>query len=672
MDRRSIGHLSRGVWLLLPLASLAAFAVVLQAPLYEPLPRLPLPKPAASARAVTINTNRTPSGVQRDRVLTLAMDVISARWKPEGDNDPEVPILAFAESGKAPSNPGPLIRVRVGTALAITITNRSDSVLVMHGVRAGSDAPRDTMEIAVGATRTVRYTLNKTGTYAYWAGFKGLSQGDRSWLDSQLNGVIVVDEPNARTDDHIFLISEWFLGYDDRRQVFEDVLVMNGKAFPHTQRLTLQQNDSVRFRVVNVTSIPHPMHLHGFYYRIEEVDGVRVPPSKQLLSNTDLLLEGSSEVLSFVPTTPGNWLFHCHFAFHVNEETSLTGSPRDSAEMNAQIAAQRAARSMPAGMAHAAGDAMSTHTMRGLVVLLQVTPAAGYAAPSMANARTIHLNVQRDPHSLPGGRDAFGFIEQKGDSAVKPNAISLPGPVLELVRGKPVRIVVSNHLEQPTSVHWHGLEIESFPDGVPNWSGMGSKVYTQIAPRDSFVAEFVPPRAGTFPYHSHFNDREQMISGMYGAIIVTDHPRDTTHDHVVVVGGGGPPVEHKSASLYALVNGSQSPKALHMFVGETHRLRIVSIHPDWPLRFTLRNDSTVAHWRAVAKDGADLPRTLATMRLARVVMGPGETSDFEFTPPAAGRWQLHVSNSESSGWQIVLPIKVEARPKAKAAVSRPR
>ena len=232
--------------------------------------------------------------------------------------------------------------------------------------------------------------------------------------------------------------------------------------------------------------------------------------------------------------------------------------------------------------------------------------------------------------------------------------------MLELTRGQPVRIVVKNQLAEPTSVHWHGLEIESFPDGVPHWSGLGSRVYTQIAPRDSFVAEFVPPRAGTFPYHSHFNDRLQMLSGMYGALIVVDRPRDLVHDHLIVVGGGGAAIEAKRETPFALVNGRESPSPLRLTVGETHRLRIVSIHPDWAVRFTLRNDLVTARWRAIAKDGADLPRALATFRPAHVVMGPGETADFEFTPTTPGRWRLDVA-SEGPGWQIPLAVIVEAK-----------
>jgi FtsP/CotA-like multicopper oxidase with cupredoxin domain len=298
--------------------------------------------------------------------------------------------------------------------------------------------------------------------------------------------------------------------------------------------------------------------------------------------------------------------------------------------------------------------------MRGLVVGIRVKPSPTHVAPSLENARTMRLFVQRSPNRLAAGAAAIGFALQQGDSTPPRDAVSLPGPVLELRRGQPVRIVVKNNLEDPTSIHWHGLEIESYPDGVPHWSGLGDRIFGQIAPNDSFVAEFVPPRSGTYPYHSHLDDRHQINSGMYGALLVTDAPRDTLRDHVIIAGGGGPEVERKIESPYALVNGRRTPAPLRLTVGETHRLRIVSIHPDWRIDFSLRTDTTVLRWRAIAKDGADLPAGLATERPAHVQMGPGETADFEVTPRTTGRWRMEVKSVES-GWYIPLDVIVEAK-----------
>ena len=91
----------------------------------------------------------------------------------------------------------------------------------------------------------------------------------------------------------------------------------------------------------------------------------------------------------------------------------------------------------------------------------------------------------------------------------------IPGPMLELEQGRPAAITVRNRLAEPASVHWHGMELPSYFDGVAGWSGAGAMRAPLIAPGDSFTARFTPPRAGTFIYHSHVAEARHLASGMY-------------------------------------------------------------------------------------------------------------------------------------------------------------
>jgi FtsP/CotA-like multicopper oxidase with cupredoxin domain len=231
--------------------------------------------------------------------------------------------------------------------------------------------------------------------------------------------------------------------------------------------------------------------------------------------------------------------------------------------------------------------------------------------------------------------------------------------VLELTRGQPVRIQVHNNLDESSGVHWHGLEIESYPDGVANFSGIGSKIMPPIKPGGTFAAEFTPPRNGTFPYHSHLHELRQIGSGMYGAIIVTDTPRDTTRDHLVVAGGGGLPVFHKEGPAFLLVNGQRSPAPLVLTAGMPNRIRIVSIHADEILHFRFGTEAAVARWTPLAKDGADLPPGMRIARPAVETMGPGETADFTFVPTAPGRMTLEVWIP--LGQRLELPVEIRRR-----------
>lgn len=638
----------------------------MQGAVQQHAPRVPLPRPAPTAVRATANDNRVAAGTRVGNRLTVGLEIVESAWRPEGETDPEVPVLAFAEVGKAPSVPGPLIRVPLGTTMRLTLRNRTDSALVIRGLRPGGGAGRrsasDTVRLAAGGTREVDVHFTAPGTFYYSGAFEG--HDARVFKDGQLNGAIVVDPPGARTDDHILLMSEWFYPRANSRDA-EAVTVINGKGWPHTPRLEFMQGDTVRFRVINTIGFNHPMHLHGFYYRLESQGDGRtdtpIPASRQVLSNTDLIPALGTYTLRFVASRPGNWLYHCHFAFHIDESASLAG------------ATFQGESSAPAAHDHDAMASSDEH-MRGLVLGFTVKPRPDYVEPSMLGARTLHLFAQEKAGLLYAGGTLQSYVLQQGPKPPAPDSVVLPSSVIELERGKPVRIMVHNNLREPTAVHWHGLEIESFPDGVPNFSGYGARIFTSVAPRDSFAAEFTPPRAGTYPYHTHFNDRGQMLAGLYGALLVTDGPRDLAHDHLVVIGGAGPWVERFYESPYGVVNGSPVPEPLTLTAGEAHRLRVVMLHPDWTVTVRLRSEtptgSSTGRWTPIAKDGADLPAALRIPMLAQTRMGPGQTADFTFTPSAPGEWVLDVL-ADDGGWHVAQRVIVErAKPRANAPVPR--
>ena len=91
-----------------------------------------------------------------------------------------------------------------------------------------------------------------------------------------------------------------------------------------------------------------------------------------------------------------------------------------------------------------------------------------------------------------------------------------PGPTLRVPQGRPLRLRVTNGLDQDTTVHWHGVRLPNAMDGVPGLT------QAPIRPGESFVYEFTPPDAGTFWYHPHANSLEQLGRGLAGALIVEE------------------------------------------------------------------------------------------------------------------------------------------------------
>jgi hypothetical protein len=115
---------------------------------------------------------------------------------------------------------------------------------------------------------------------------------------------------------------------------------------------------------------------------------------------------------------------------------------------------------------------------------------------------------------------AFGYVLYDGRKTTPAIGPLLPGPTILLKRGEPVSITVVNHLAEATAVHWHGIELDSYYDGVAGFAGHPGRIAPAIAPRDSFEARFTPPRSGTFIYHPHADEVRQQQAGMSGAIVV--------------------------------------------------------------------------------------------------------------------------------------------------------
>jgi FtsP/CotA-like multicopper oxidase with cupredoxin domain len=265
------------------------------------------------------------------------------------------------------------------------------------------------------------------------------------------------------------------------------------------------------------------------------------------------------------------------------------------------------------------------------------------AESARAPAQRIRLLVQTTSKHY-GDHPAIGFVVDSGNAVVRRDSVVVPGPPLVLTRGVPVEITVVNHLDEPTSIHWHGIELDSYFDGVSGWSGTQGSLAPHIAPSDSFVVRFTPPRAGTFIYHTHFAEQHQLSSGMYGAMVVLEPGvrHDPATDRLLIFGQAGP---GRAMDTEMLLNGERRP-SFDFKVGVPYRLRVININPNVPLVVSLRADSMPARWRALAKDGADLPTRMVTMRPASVRIGVGEAYDYEFIPERAGDLMLRAVDPE--------------------------
>jgi manganese oxidase len=579
--------------------------------------------PAPDTRIVS-NDNRHPAGTLRSGVLTVRIDARDGTWTPDGLTGHHYSVAAFAEAGRTATTPGPLLRVPLGTEVRATVRNTLGKTLWMYGLGTKRGVASDSVAIAPGASHEFRFRPDAPGLFYYAGRTVAPNLVARSLDDSQLQGVLVVDSAGA-PPDRIFVISNWFVFPDTTRvsSVGAHVqLQFNGHAWPNTERLDLVQNDTVHWRFLNLSALEHPLHLHGFYYRVDSRgDGARdstFAPADRRLTVTELMIPGQTMSMTWAPTRSGNWIFHCHLASHIATEEALESDR---------------VMPKPGMMRH---EDMPGHDplkhMSGLVLGIRVASRGEVRQASMTPARPIRL-VVKSRASVYGPYAGYSFVLGGSPAEAVADSMPVPGPVLSLVRDEPVAVTIVNRSHDKAAIHWHGIELESFPDGVPNWSGAGRTTLPLVAPQDSLTVRFTPPRAGTFIYHSHANEMQQISSGLYGALIVTEpgQPRDEERDKIVLFSDDGPWLNFIKPPPPTRVNGRVDAAPLQLKAGMPTRVRLINIHSDYILDLTLLDGETTAQWRVLAKDGADLAPNQTTLQPAVLQMSVGQTYDVEVT-----------------------------------------
>jgi FtsP/CotA-like multicopper oxidase with cupredoxin domain len=206
---------------------------------------------------------------------------------------------------------------------------------------------------------------------------------------------------------------------------------------------------------------------------------------------------------------------------------------------------------------------------------------------------------------------------------------SVPGPELRFRQGARLKLEVENALQAGTTVHWHGIRVPNAMDGVPHLT------QPPIAANGGrFTYEFDLQDAGTYWYHPHLGDGEQLGRGLYGALVVEERdPSAVDRDLVWVLSDWRLDREARIRPDFAnamdashagrigntvTVNGS-IPDFVNARAGERLRLRLINAsnariyalsfegHQPWVI--ALDAQPVAPHW------------------FERVVLGPGMRAD---------------------------------------------
>lgn len=588
---------------------------------------------------VAANDNRTPAGHLSAGVFEVHLELHPAAWYPEDENSGHLNVFAFAEEGAPPQIPGPLIRVPQGTQLHIHVRNSLPLAAKIYGLHAHPGNAQQFLSLAPGESREVEFPAGEPGTYFYWATTSGKTMPQRDQDETLLSGAFIVDPPSARTNDRVFVISIWTKG--NAAVDGDEVPSINGKSWPYSEHLTYHVGDTLHWRVINTTFSDHAMHLHGFYYTVDAVgDGeryTRFALDERPVVVTEKIEAGHTFDMTWTPDRPGNWIFHCHMVSHMTPPTLL--QPADSSSPAAHPAAMTSASPGPgAGMGG---------LILGITILLAENSANTTAPAAPIPPHKLQLVISENPGKLPV------YSERVVDPANPPPPpapaipgfpdpnVPLLGPPIILTRGEPAEIEIKNESSHPTSIHWHGMEIESYYDGVAGWTGTSRKPSPPVPPGSSFIARMTPPRAGTFIYHTHWHDPNQLVNGLYGPLIVLEPGQkfDPARDLIFVFGAGD---FHSMGELF-LINGNPQPFPMFLHAGTPYRLRLINITDNTvDLRVRLLSNDSLLQWKVVAKDGAALPPAQIKTSPADMPITVGETYDVEYQSGSPGDARLEI------------------------------
>ena len=250
------------------------------------------------------------------------------------------------------------------------------------------------------------------------------------------------------------------------------------------------------------------------------------------------------------------------------------------------------------------------------------------------------------PFTLDNGVKVFHLIAEPVRRRIHPDKTldlwgfngSAPGPTIQIVEGDRVRIIVDNHLPEPTSMHWHGFEIPIDMDGGPGIS------QEPIKPGGRFIYEFTLHQAGTYFYHSHMAMQEMM--GMLGAFIM--HPKEANSPRVdkdfvlmlqeyAVLPNNSVPNTMNMEFNWLVLNGKAAPATTPLLVrlGERVRIRLVNLGMDHhPMHLHGHT------FYVTGTEGGRIPQAAWTPANT-VLVGVAQARDIEFVANNPGDWMFH-------------------------------
>lgn len=309
---------------------------------------------------------------------------------------------------------------------------------------------------------------------------------------------------------------------------------------------------------------------------------------------------------------------------------------------------------------------VSRRRLLRLGALAMTSGLAGCALPRLPRQpsslpASVVLEAAQTPQ--PSGADAaFEIVAREVEWELAPDKViramtyggTLPGAAIRVREGQRARITLRNQLREPTTIHWHGVDVPINMDGVPGIS------QPEVQPGESFVYAFEARPAGTRWYHTHVNSEVQLDAGLSAPFIIEplapepavdrdytlvldDFIANGAHHESEPSGGmmggmmdmmGNPRVDEKYDTF--TINGKAFPAAENLVVRKGERVRLRLMNVSNMQTFIIR---LLGHKLNVTHTDGNLLR--APVAVDALPIAPAERYDVLVTADNPGKWLLY-------------------------------
>jgi len=310
--------------------------------------------------------------------------------------------------------------------------------------------------------------------------------------------------------------------------------------------------------------------------------------------------------------------------------------------------------------------------------LVIISAAFVLVLAAAATGALIHSdNGRAAPRVAQGSLREFTLVAEPVRWQIQPGMVvdgwgyngQIPGPTIHVTEGDTVRVHLINHLPEPTTIHWHGIDVPTNMDGVPGLS------QDAVEPGDSFTYEFAASNPGTRMYHSHFDTDTQIQLGLYGAFVIDPlkpEPQRFDHDYTYIlteksldltpdVALGEKDILHRDAGNG---RGGDLQRDLFLMNGRAGvAIDPMTISQGGHIRIRLINLGNLVHamhlhgqaFKVIATDGNPVPPGAQFVK-DTVSIGPGERFDLEVDGTNPGVWMFHchINNHAANGMSTVM------------------